>query len=115
MRIDAIAIVTIAALLAGCATAKIIPPAGISNKQEAADRAQCDKVGEASRSDPKMKQYVEDNTNGGMVGSAIGGGLIGLAVAANQQDKTRENWAKVWVATHTRDCLFKKGYKVEGA
>jgi hypothetical protein len=115
MRRVIIAVAAVAVTVAGCATVNdAIPPKGVAGKQEAADRAHCRQVGEAARRDPRMKAHVEEGIKAQMLGTFLGGGLIGLAVAATQQDKMRIAWEKNWVNKNNWECLKRKGYTLPG-
>ncbi len=63
----------------------------------------------------RPKKIVEQHVSANMVGSVIGGGLIGLAVAGSQQEQRRANYTAAFVAQTTRECLAKKGYQPEGS
>ncbi|MEQ1731507.1 MAG: hypothetical protein ABL982_24310 [Vicinamibacterales bacterium] len=115
MRLRIAAAVATAILCSGCASTQVVAPKGVDTKREAADRSHCRNVGEATKNDPKTKEQVEQHVSASMVGSVIGGGLIGLAVAGSQQDQRRANYATAFAAQATRECLVKKGYKPEGS
>ncbi|MFM2421509.1 MAG: hypothetical protein RL291_39 [Pseudomonadota bacterium] len=111
MRKPVLAVTAIAVILGGCQTlADAVAPRGTSSAKEKSDRDQCARVGEASRKDPRMAAFVEEGVGSQTVGMVLGGGLIGLATAAVQQETMRENWRKAWVTRNTWECLQKKGY-----
>jgi hypothetical protein len=104
---------TAALLVGGCATA---PPtgmskAGLSMKQQAADRAHCHRVGEASRNSAQFKQKREDSVNAAMIGSVIGFGIIGGLVAYSNKDAIAKNVDSNQTNSVARSCLERKGYR----
>jgi Flp pilus assembly protein TadD len=117
MRIKTVVAATLAIWCSGCASTstQVLAPKGLGAKQEAADRAHCRQVGEATRNDPKIKEKIDEHVSAGVVGAALGGGLIGLAVAGSQQDQSRANFATAYAVQTTRTCLINKGYKPEGS
>jgi hypothetical protein len=102
-----------ALMVGGCATA---PPtgmskAGLSVKQQAADRAHCHRVGQASRNSEQHKQQREASVNAAMIGSVIGFGIIGGIVAYANKDAIAQSADSSQTNGVARACLERKGYK----
>lgn len=90
-----------AAILSGCASAPDLTPTRAVSKR---DMAACTQTADKAVNDPAR----QNNQTAVMVGSAIGGGLIGLVTAAAVTSADNEA-----VATNTRNqCLARKGYKL---
>ena len=97
-----IGIVALAAMgMTACASAPDLTPTRAVSKR---DMAACTNVADRTVNDPNR----QNNQTAVMVGSAIGGGLIGLVVAAAAT--SADNKA---VETNTvNNCLQRKGYKM---
>jgi hypothetical protein len=102
-----------AALVGGCATA---PPtgmskAGLSQKQQAMDRAHCHRIGEASKNSAQYREKRESSVAGVMIGSVIGFGLVGGIVAYANKDAIAKNVDADQTNSVARSCLERKGYR----
>lgn len=101
-----------ALVLGGCAASpSSMTKAGLSNKQQAADQAHCYKMGEASKKAKGYAEQRENAVNGAVVGSFIGGGLIGGIVAIANKDNIAKNVDAGQTNAVARACLERKGYQ----
>jgi outer membrane lipoprotein SlyB len=102
----------VAVILGGCATSpNSMTKAGLSHKQQASDRSHCYKMGEASKRAAGYSQKREDAVTGAVVGSFIGGGLIGGIVAIANKDNIAKNVDTNQTNSVARACLERKGYQ----
>ncbi len=92
---------SLAMALSGCASKRDLAPTRAVAKK---DIAACNQVAERAANDPAR----QNNQTAVMVGSAIGGGLIGLVTAA----AVNSNNDQVMEAHKRNECLSRKGYKL---
>lgn len=71
-------------------------------------------VAKASRNAPGKEAYINEYYNAKVATSVVGGGLVGGALAASNEDNIRKKGEVFWMADHLKKCLRSKGYTAPG-